>query len=147
MMSYCQLMQLLHLWINVSLQESWESSKRLEKEAAVWFVIPTSLYCKILLGVLWISGKDAFEPKPCLIPESSSDEGFVGCGAVDFLFVCFFLAACEYNIVLIDREREKRTWQKIECWNSGFGAKTWQMLAQSMKVLWKAFFCTVIDSK
>ena len=28
-------------------------------------------------GALWVSGNDASAPKPCLNPESSSDEGFV----------------------------------------------------------------------
>ena len=33
-------------------------------------------------GVLWASGNDALAPKPCLNPESSSDEGFVRSNAV-----------------------------------------------------------------
>ena len=33
-------------------------------------------------GALWASGNDASAPKPCLNPESSSDEGFVGSNAV-----------------------------------------------------------------
>ena len=33
-------------------------------------------------GALWASGNDASAPKPCLNPESSSDEGFVRSNAV-----------------------------------------------------------------
>ena len=33
-------------------------------------------------GALWVSGNDASAPKPCLNPESSSDEGFVRNNAV-----------------------------------------------------------------
>ena len=33
-------------------------------------------------GALWTSGNDASAPKPCLNPESSSDEGFVRSNAV-----------------------------------------------------------------
>ena len=31
---------------------------------------------------LWVSGNDASAPKPCLNPESSSDEGFIRSNAV-----------------------------------------------------------------
>ena len=33
-------------------------------------------------GALWVSGNDASAPKPCLNPESSSDEGFVRSNSV-----------------------------------------------------------------
>ena len=33
-------------------------------------------------GALWVSGNDVSAPKPCLNPESSSDEGFVRSNAV-----------------------------------------------------------------
>ena len=33
-------------------------------------------------GTLWASGNDALAPKPCLNPESSSDEGFVRSDAI-----------------------------------------------------------------
>ena len=90
--SYCQLIQIFHHWINASLLESYEYNKGLYKVAVSWSGISTMWrktdkvwwYCKIPLvhsGLVVM--------KPCL----TSGKGFVGRSAV-----VLFTAVCVNNI-------------------------------------------------
>ena len=60
-------------------------------------------------GALWVSGNDTSAPKPCLNPESSSDEGFVRSNAVvqTSVIVWYLL----YIYIYIRREEEM--WREI----------------------------------
>ena len=82
-------------WINLRLPPS-DKRKYVEKikykaltaSAWIWQSHRVTTIWKSLVvswdtaGVLWVSGNDASAPKPCLNPESSSDEGFVGSNAL-----------------------------------------------------------------
>ena len=88
----------------------------------------TLLVLKDILRVFWVSGKDAWNPKPSFNPKGSSDQEFVGDRAVFcvllfvivflffvFCFCFFFFASCVFTRVdekvfnLIKKKQRKKT--------------------------------------